>query len=202
MKSLRLFKSVIVLTLCATPQLANAEPTPVDLANTLTKGGYVIYIRHARTEKDYADQLTADPNKCATQRVLSEAGWEQAKNIGAAFTHYSIPVGKVISSQYCRAWQTADLAFDTYAKTDALNFEKAEEYTDAQITTMRENVMPLVTALPAKDTNTVIVGHDDPFEAVTGIYPEPQGVAFILKPDGTGGFEILGHIEPDAWYQN
>jgi hypothetical protein len=26
----------------------------------------------------------------------------------------------------------------------------------------------------------VIVGHDDVFEAATGIYPEPQGVAYIL----------------------
>ena len=45
----------------------------------------------------------------------------------------------------------------------------------------------------------MIVGHDDPFEAATGIYPEPQGVAYVLRPDGAGGFEVLGHIDPDAW---
>jgi len=186
------------LTILSAPTFA-ADPTPVELAHSLSKGGYVIYIRHASTEKDYADQVTADPNNCSTQRVLSEAGWAEAKGLGKAFEHYQIPVGNVITSQYCRAWKTADLAFNTYEKTDALNFEKAEEYTDAQIATMRGNVEPLVTAVPAEGTNTVIVGHDDPFEAVTGIYPEPQGVSYILKPKGDGSFEVMGHIAPDAW---
>lgn len=134
--------------------------------------------------------------------MLSEAGWAQAKEIGEAFEHYAIPVGNVITSEYCRAWQTADLAFGSYSKTEALNFEKAEEYTDIQIETMRVNVEPLVTALPKQGTNTVIVGHDDPFEAITGIYPEPQGVAYILKPNGKDGFDVLGHIDPNAWYLN
>jgi phosphohistidine phosphatase SixA len=187
----------------ATPlQSSASEPTSTDLAKTLTDGGYVIYIRHAQTETDYADQVTADPSKCATQRVLSEAGWAQAKGLGEAFEHYAIPVGNVITSEYCRAWQTADLAFGSYTKTEALNFEKAEEYTEVQIETMRGNVNPLITASPQQGTNTVIVGHDDPFEAITGIYPEPQGVAYILKPNGKDGFEVLGHIDPDAWYSN
>lgn len=190
---------------CATtglafPQLVSAEATTADLTKNLADGGYVIYIRHASTETDYADQVTADPNKCATQRVLSENGWAQAKAIGHAFKEYTIPVGNVITSEYCRAWQTADLAFGVYSKTDALNFEKSEEYTDAQMETMRNNVLPLISAVPEVGTNTVIVGHDDPFEASTGIYPEPQGVAYILKPNGNNSFDVVGHIEPDAWH--
>ena len=47
--------------------------------------------------------------------------------------------------------------------------------------------------------NTVLVGHDDVFEAATGIYPEPQGVAYVLKPDGQGGFEILANMMPEDW---
>lgn len=170
-----------------------------ELLNALRDGGQVIYFRHAQTEKDYADQVTADPNNGSTQRVLSEAGWHQAKAIGAAFRELDIPVGQVISSQYFRAWQTADLAFGRYEKNAALNFEPAEEYTEAQFAAMRERVMPLVTAVPAEGTNTVLVGHDDPFESVTGIYPEPQGVAYVLKPDGEGGFAILARITSDQW---
>ncbi|MDJ0798626.1 MAG: histidine phosphatase family protein [Calothrix sp. MO_167.B12] len=98
------------------------------LLQALKQGGHVIYIRHAQTEKDYADQVKADVNNCSTQRVLSEAGWKQAKAIGKAFRKYSIPVGKVISSQYCRAWKTADLAFGRYEKNGDLNFPKAEDY--------------------------------------------------------------------------
>lgn len=202
MNTLKRLGLACTITALALPQLATAEATPAELAENLASGGYVIYIRHASTETDYADQVTADPNKCATQRVLSENGWAQAKAIGKAFKEHSIPVGNVITSEYCRAWQTADLAFGVYTKTDALNFEKSEEYTDAQMETMRNNVLPLISAVPENGTNTVIVGHDDPFEASTGIYPEPQGVAYILKPNGNNGFEILGHIGPDAWSTN
>jgi phosphohistidine phosphatase SixA len=131
--------------------------------------------------------------------MLSARGWEEAKALGRAFVRLGIPVGHVVSSEYCRAWQTADLAFGRFEMTPALNFAAAEEYTEEQLATMRESVAPLLTAPPAPGTNTVIVGHDDPFEAATGIYPEPMGVAFVLRPDGNGGFEVLGSIPPDGW---
>ncbi|MEM8783550.1 MAG: histidine phosphatase family protein [Planctomycetota bacterium] len=169
-----------------------------ELLEGLRSGGHVIYFRHAQTEKDYADQVTADPNDGSTQRVLSEYGWHQAKGIGNAIRALKIPVGDVISSEYFRAWQTADLAFGRYEKNAALNFEPAEEYTEEQFAAMRERVMPLVSAVPADGVNTVIVGHDDPFESVTGIYPEPQGVAYVLKPDGEG-FTILARVNYDEW---
>ena len=48
---------------------------------------------------------------------------------------------------------------------------------------------------------TVPVGHDDPLEAATGIYPEPMGVIQVIAPSGDGAFEVLGHIVPDDWAQ-
>ena len=47
--------------------------------------------------------------------------------------------------------------------------------------------------------NLVIVAHDDPFEATTGIYPEPMGVCYVVKPLGDAKLEILGFIPPSAW---
>ncbi len=187
--------------LLAFPAALRADMLSPDLlADELAKGGLVLYIRHAQTEKDYADQVTADPALCGSQRVLSEAGWHQARDIGAAVAALSIPVGEVLSSEYCRAWQTADLAFGTYAKTPALNFEPAESYSSAQTAAMRDRVLPLLLAPVAAGTNRVIVGHDDPFEAATGIYPEPQGVAYVLRADG-GELTVLGSIPPDGWPQ-
>ncbi|MGL4321563.1 MAG: hypothetical protein ACRCS3_11925 [Paracoccaceae bacterium] len=181
----------------ATAQDAPTLP-PADLVAQLQQGGLILYIRHAQTEADFADQLTADPTLCGTQRVLSEGGWHQARGLGASIAALNIPVGDVISSQYCRAWQSADLAFGRYRKDAALNFEKAEDYTPEQITAMRERVLPVLATPIAAGTNLVVVGHDDPFEAVTGIYPEPQGVTFVLRQTDTG-VEVLGSIAPDAW---
>ncbi len=172
-----------------------------ELLNALQQGGHVIYFRHAQTEKDYADQVTADVNNCSTQRVLSETGWQQAQAIGEAFEEKAIPVGEVISSQYCRAWKTAGLAFGRYEKNPALNFLPFEDYTDEQVAQMKANVMPLLTVVPETGANTVIVGHDDIFESATGIYPDPQGMAYILKPDGNGSFEILANMLPEEWSQ-
>lgn len=172
-----------------------------DLLSALQEGGYIIYFRHAQTEKDYADQVSADVNDCSTQRALSEEGWQQGKAIREGFESNSIPVGKVISSEYCRAWQTADLAFDEYEKNPALNFLPFEDYTDAQVEEMKANVMPLLTAEPESGTNTVIVGHDDIFESATGIYPAPQGIAYVVKPDGNGGMELIANMLPEEWLQ-
>ncbi len=171
------------------------------LLSALRKGGHIIYIRHAQTDKDYADQ--ADPKldltNCGTQRTLSDKGWNQAKYIGEGFRKAKIPVGTVLASDYCRAWQTADLAFGTYKRNSALNFVKSEEYNEAQRMQMKNAVMPLLTALPTPGTNTVIVGHDDVFDSATGIYPKPQGMAYILKPDGRGKFEILANMPAEGW---
>lgn len=177
---------------------ASDKLSGANLVNALRNGGYIIYFRHAQTEKDYADQVSAKMGDCSTQRMLSEKGWQQARTIGKAFQALSIPVSQVYASEYCRAWQTADLAFGRYQKDPRLNFAPAEEYTEAQTRQMRDAVMPLLTAVPANGTNTVIVGHDDVFDAATGIYPEPQGVAYILKPNGKS-FEIVANLLPEEW---
>ena len=172
-----------------------------ELLSALKEGGHIIYFRHAQTEKDYADQ--ADPNMslddCETQRKLNDVGIQQAKDIGAAFKDKEIPVDKVISSDYCRAWQTAEIAFGRYDKDSKLNFLPFEEYTDAQVEEMKANVTPLLTTVPSDGQNTVIVGHDDIFEAATGIYPDPMGIAYVLTPDGNGGFELVANILPEEW---
>lgn len=172
-----------------------------ELLTELQKGGYIIYFRHVQTEKDYADQVTADVNDCSTQRVLSEAGMQQAIAIGDGFAASEIPFGTVTTSEYCRAWTTAAVAFGQYKKDSALNFLPFEEYTDAQMKQMKANVTPLLTVVPDSGTNSIIVGHDDIFESATGIYPDPQGLAYVVKPDGNGGFEVIANMLPEEWAQ-
>ena len=172
------------------------------LLDSLKDGGYVIYIRHATTERDYADQ--ADPlmslDDCSSQRKLSNQGIKESHGIGIAFASKEIPVGNIIVSEYCRSWKTANLAFGRWSKKDSrLNFLPYEDYTEDHIELMKKNVMPLLTRPPLPGTNTVIIGHDDPFEAATGIYPEPQGVAYILQPDEGTSFKIITSVLPSEW---
>jgi len=171
------------------------------LLDELQDGGHVIYFRHAMTERDFADQLTADVNDFSTQRVVSEFGVKQSLAIGEGFEQGNIPFDQVITSEYGRAVETAAIAFGEYHKDAALNFLPFEDYTDAQVEQMRENVTPFLTMLPDAGTNNIIVGHDDLFEAGTGIYPDPQGIAYVLTPDGNGDFEIIANLLPEEWAQ-
>lgn len=190
---------LLALTISATFSQAETWDNTARLIEQLKEGGLVVYIRHAQTEKDYADQITADPNNCSTQRVLSEAGWNDAIRIGKAFEFYGIPANNVKTSEYCRAWKTASLAFGEYDKKPRLNFLPFEDYTQDQVNVMKRRVTPMLSKYVKKGKNRVIVAHDDPFEAATGIYPEPQGSAYIVKPKGKGKFEVLGCISPEGW---
>lgn len=171
------------------------------LLSALKQGGHVVYFRHASTERDYADQ--ADPKMsledCNTQRQLSVQGLTEAAQIRDGFADQQIPVGDVIASQYCRAWQTADIAFGRHKKNPKLNFLPFEDYTEAQVEEMKSNVMPLLSRRPPSGKNTVIVGHDDIFESATGIYPDPMGIAYVLTPDGKGGFTLQANLLPKEW---
>ena len=172
------------------------------LLKNLKNGGYIIYFRHAQTFQDYADQ--ADPNldltDCLTQRKLSPKGIQDARDIGKSFTNKQIPIGKIITSEYCRSWKTANFAFGRFDQKDSrLNFLPYDDYSSDHVDLMRKNVTPILSAIPEKGKNTIIIGHDDIFESATGIYPDPQGIAYIIKPLGFGKFQLLANILPSEW---
>ena len=179
-----------------------------DLVSALRDGGHVIYLRHTKTVKDWGDQVSPDLNlaDCNTQRRLSTEGKADAKVIGEGIKAANIPIGDVISSDYCRAYNTADLAFGRYTKNSNLNFLPCVECTPEDYKEYAERVAPLMSALPETGKNTVLVGHDDPFQGVTmpvvptnGIYPAPMGVAYVAKPLGDGKFELVAKILPNQW---
>ena len=51
---------------------------PVQLAEALQDGGYVVYLRHAATDQSKEDAGVVDLEDCSTQRNLTDAGREQA----------------------------------------------------------------------------------------------------------------------------
>ena len=170
-----------------------------ELIKKMQSGGLVLYFRHASTEKDYADQVTADVNDGSTQRVLSEKGWKEAVHVGRAIKFHNIPVSQVLTSEYFRAWQTAWLAFEKYEKKSDFNFLPHEDFTQEQMAVMKKRLLPYLSEKHGKKGNLVIVAHDDPFEAATGIYPEPMGICYVVQPLGSGKFRILGFVSPEDW---
>jgi len=103
---------------------------------------------------------------------------------------------QVISSDYCRSWQTADLAFGRHEKNPQLSLLPFEDYTSEQV---NKDERANFVAKPAAGENTVIVAHDNPLEATTVIHPDPMGIAYIITPDGNGGYTLVANVLPNEW---
>jgi phosphohistidine phosphatase SixA len=170
------------------------------LINALQKGGYVIYFRHGLTsdigEKDVEDK---NLDNCAIQRNLSKEGQDQTRAIGAAFRKLRIPVGEVYTSPYCRCVDTAKNIFGKGQKSRALHFAIHLDNAERAAVTMQ--LLDLLGAVPQAGSNTALVSHTANLQEAVGIWPKPEGVAHIFKPEGDGHFSYAGVMLPEVWTQ-
>jgi hypothetical protein len=187
----------------ATSPFAQERPPerlpPAKAIEALRQGGYIIYFRHFETGADTPDQHLVRLEDCSTQRQLNEQGVRQAVRVRNAFQAMKFPVGEVLASPFCRAWQSADLAFGRHVKIDGLKLPPSKDYTDADKAAMRAALLPLLGKDPAPGRNTVIMAHDDNMPAAGGPEIRTQGEAVILRPDGKGGFGVVALIKPGRW---
>jgi phosphohistidine phosphatase SixA len=152
--------------------------------------GTVVLFRHANAP-GVGDPSHFKLGDCSTQRNLDAAGRKQAQRIGEQFRIRRIPVRKFVSSQWCRARETAQLAFPGLASdAEAFNsfFEEAgrrEEQTAAARAMLGQWKGPGV---------LVVVTHQVNITALTGIAPA-SGEGVIIRPS-PGRLEVLGRLQP------
>lgn len=169
------------------------------LLEALRGGGYVIYFRHGITDLSTSDTDRERLENCATQRLLSREGRSQMRDIGVAIKALGIRVSSVRSSPYCRSLDTAMLAFGKAEPTDDLvNTVTADEET---ATRKALALKKMLSTPPAAGTNTVLSGHSGNLQEATGIWPKPEGVAIVFKPEKEGQFSYVARIAPTQWQQ-
>jgi phosphohistidine phosphatase SixA len=83
----------------------------------LAKPGAIVLFRHA-TAPGVGDPPGFKLEDCSTQRNLSEEGRAEARRLGEQFRARNIQVGAVLHSQWCRARDTARLAFGERAREE------------------------------------------------------------------------------------
>ena len=71
--------------------------------------GHVALIRHASAPGPSGDPKDFRLDDCKSQRNLSERGRADARALGDLFRAQRVKIGKVLSSQWCRCRQTAEL---------------------------------------------------------------------------------------------
>ena len=183
------------------PEPVEPSPTPAPpealegaaLVEALQGGGYVIYVRHAAADPTESDDDPQNLANCDGQRNLTEQGRAAAGTIGEAFRALDIPVGRVLSSAFCRARQTAQLAFGKTQITAELTALPADPGQDGSPALGRLLSLP-----PHGATNTVLVLHDLSLTATTGI-SIGEGEAAIFAPLGADGFTLVGRLLPQEW---
>ncbi len=195
----------LALALTAMPSLA--QTSAGEAFEGLKQGGYVVVVRHGRTNESAAtpkDDFPLDLSTCAGQLMLNDVGKEQARAIGAAFRKAQIPVGNVIASGYCRAVETAKLAFGRAETSDALLLEAFVPVPVAGTPAPPpwpqrvEMMKQMVATVPAAGTNTILVTHFPNVKAALGT-PINFGDAAIMKPDGRGGAAMVARIKAAEW---
>jgi phosphohistidine phosphatase SixA len=184
---MRLFLLLVSLVL-AVPPRAVADDA---LWQLMRGGGQVILMRHAVTTPGVGDPTGFKLDDCSTQRNLTDAGREDARRVGATFTARSIPIGRVLSSPWCRCLETARLAFgaaESWAPLSNLFDNRAAE--TEQLRALRDLAGRRPTA-----GNVVLVTHGSVVLPLTGIQPAPAELV-VLTPEGSGRFRVAGRLTP------
>jgi broad specificity phosphatase PhoE len=179
---------------------ASAADRLADLSSVLgelRKGGFVIYFRHGSTNQTGSSDEAADLMKCETQRNLSAEGREQTRQIGKAFQALSIPVGTVTTSPFCRCKDTAKLAFGRFTVSNDLYFALGSDADETK--RFAQSLRRMLSTPPATATNAVIVSHTANLREATGIWPKPEGVAYVFRPLPGGKFEAIAMVLPEDW---
>jgi phosphohistidine phosphatase SixA len=184
----------------STSQVADPVVDFQDLVHALRDGGYVVYFRHAATEAIVEQWDELDLSDCATQRNLSETGREQARAIGTAFATFDIKVAKVLSSPFCRAVETSELAFGKAEISDDLYFSVFAEEDKFQHRSMA--LRGWLATPPPAGTNVVLVSHQHNLEDAVGLSLETEGAAAVFRPNGDGTFILLTVVPPEQWAEH
>ena len=158
---------------------------------TLKQPASIVLFRHA-TAPGGGDPEGMKLGDCSTQRNLDAQGREQARQIGQRVKAQGIKVDSVISSQWCRTRETAQLAFPDLKTADAPAFNSFFANRDTQ---------PAQTAAARKQLLAwrgpgalVVITHQVNITALTGITPA-SGEGVVLRKQGTQ-LIVAGRLAP------
>jgi broad specificity phosphatase PhoE len=155
----------------------------------LRNGGQVVLLVHANAP-GIGDPANFDLENCRTQRNLSDRGRQQARRIGALFAARAAPVEAVYTSRYCRARETATLAFGDSLTEDFDALDPVAE--DADLAAERLEAVRLLVAEHLGSDTIVLVTHIDNIVQWLGVRPR-EAEAFVVNAD-EDGLSVAGRI--------
>ncbi|WP_300551556.1 hypothetical protein [Maricaulis sp.] len=193
-----------IIAISTVPALAQGAPTQAlidqlnargELIEKLQAGGYVMLIRHERTEvPSRADDYAQAPGECRAQRNLSVAGIASAQETGVNLRALGIETARVISSPMCRSTETARFVFGVGYETD-LRLLHHDPRGERNLDVATAEMLDLLSELaPEMDNgNIALISHGGTIFRVTGLLLS-EGETVVLRLDENGGFTVEGHF--------
>jgi len=174
---------LFALLACHAPPAAASD----EVWALLGKPGHIILLRHSNAPGNVTESNDMNFKDCSIQRNLDDAGRAQATRIGNEFRKRGIGV-RLISSQYCRAVDTAKLTrLGPVSQNAVLNQVFGSEMNDAG--SKGRALMKRVSA----GQPTVLVTHINNIQAMGG----PQldsGQMAVVHFDKSGAVVVDGTI--------
>jgi len=164
------------------------------LIQALRQGAVVVLLRHSATVPGAGDPPGFKLEDCATQRNLSDAGREQARRIGRWFETHGIQPATVRSSPWCRARDTAMLAFgrseDWTALSNIFGDRRHQQEHSAAVRALIDTA--------AAGAVHILVSHGVSINAFVDVYLQ-QGEMVVVRraasgSGGTAGVQVLGRL--------
>jgi broad specificity phosphatase PhoE len=171
------------------------------LLTALKRGGFNLYMRHALSNVGQDGNLVQTPlwwDNCAIQRNIADAGREQARKVGGALQELKIPIGQILTAQFCRTRDTGHaMGLGPIEVTEDLNHQIGQRAGfDVNASRYRQ-----LAQIPARGTNRLLVSHTHgspkPEERIMGSIQEAEIV--VYQPDSKGGSEPIARIPVAEW---
>jgi phosphohistidine phosphatase SixA len=181
------------LTMLCAPG-AFAADADTALLQRLKSGGHVLVIRHAATVPGKGDPANFKLGDCSTQRNLSESGRADAARLGAVLREHGVPVGEVLASRWCRAGDTAQLAFGRVEQVPMLDSSGSDDEAarSSKLAAVRAYIVNYVAAFKGRG-NLVLVTHETNVRELTGETPA-QGEVVVTTPQADGSLSVVGRL--------
>ena len=174
------------------PARGDTSSNVQELWKLLRSGGQIVLMRHGLTDPETSEPPGARVDDCSTQRNLGVAGREEARRVGAAFRAHGIPIGKVLSSRWCRCIETARLAFGTVEPWPDLEFAG---WNDSPEKRRRDRTIRETLGRRPDRGNTILVSHGFVIGPLVNASPRTAEF-YVVSPQPDGGFRVMGHLAP------
>jgi broad specificity phosphatase PhoE len=171
------------------------------LIRELRNGGYVIYLRHGPVlpgAKDVPGRPLWWKDCNSTQRLAPEAQ-PRARAVGEALQRQRVPVPEVMTSELCRAIDTAiHLGLTAPVQQPLLN--DAAVFGPGGQAKLASGIQDLLSRETSPRSNRLLVGHSLP---ATLVHPSlatlQEGHSAVFKAEGNGKYHFITTLSPGQW---